>query len=519
VRRGGTRRGSPARRVAAPGTLSRRELLRGAVALGAGVGAAAVAPQLTRAGFAARRSGPKVVIVGAGVAGVRCAHRLWKAHGIEADLYDASPDRLGGRTYTVRGAFGARDAEAGGSFISTEHTAVRRLCRQLGLTVVDVGGGAQPTGVDVYTANGALVSDAELRLELQAAYPAIQVALDAAGDHSARTPTRGGRTLDRLSVAEWVEREVPGGIAGNLGQILLSDAVAEYGGDPGDQSALNLIWLLEGIVADGGGDLAGTDEAGHIVEGSDALVTRMLDELPSGADGVQRATRLVAARQRATGPVATFEGGGSRRDVACDALVLAIPFSLLRTGVDLGRADLSPRKKRAIASLGMGTNAKLQVQLADRSWTPLGYSGISYSGPDGFGTVWDGSSGDTAAEPILVGFPGAAAGATLGSVPFGPADPAKVEEFLSQVELVFPGTRARWAAGPQRTHAAVWARNELSLGAYSYYQPGQITDFGGTEFDPAGAIYFCGEHTSFEFQGFIEGALRTGARVADRIGA
>jgi monoamine oxidase len=500
------------------GTLSRREFLRDAGVVGAGAAAAGVIPQLSKPSFAARRSGPKVVIVGAGAAGVRCAHRLWTAHGIEADLYDASPDRLGGRAYTVRGVFEGRDAEAGGSFISTEHTVVRRLCRQLGLTVVDVHGGAQRTGVDVYTANGVLVSDAELRSDLHAASPAIQRALDAAGDHSARTPTRGGRTLDRLSVAEWVDRDIPGGTGGRLGQILLSDAIAEYGGDPGDQSALNLIWLLEGIDRKGRGDLAGTDEAGHIAEGSDALITRMLDELPSGADGVQRATQLVAARQSASGPVASLESGGNIRDVPCDALVLAVPFSTLRAGVDLAGADLSPRKKRAVASLGMGTNAKLQLQLADRSWTPLGYSGIAYSGPEGFGTVWDGSSGDTASAPILVGFPGGAAGAALGSVAFGPAEPAAVQQFLGQVEPVFSGTRAQWSTGSQRSHAACWARNDLSLGAYSFYKPGQITDFGGTEIDPAGAIFFCGEHTSFEFQGYIEGALRTGAQAADRIG-
>ena len=502
-----------------PGTVSRRELLRGVATIGAGAAAATVLPTLSKPrGLRGRRSGPNVVIVGAGAAGVRCAHRLWKTHGIDADIYDASPDRVGGRTYTVRGTFEGRDAEAGGSFISSEHTAVRRLCRQLGLTVVDVNGGAQPTGVDVYSVAGELVTDIDLRSDLRVAYPAIQAALDAAGDHSARTPTRGGRDLDRLSASEWVDRDIPGGTASRLGQILLSDAIAEYGGDPGDQSALNLVWLLEGIDRRGRGDLAGTDEAGHIAEGSDALVTRMLDELPSGAAGVHRAARLVAARQGSTGPVASFEQDGIVRDVACDGLVLAVPFATLRAGVDLSRAQLSPRKKRAIASLGMGTNAKLQLQLAQRPWTPLGYSGIAYSGPDGFGTVWDGSSADLAPNPIFVDFPGAAAGATAGGVPFGPAEPEKVDRFLDQIEPLFPGTRVQWDAGPQRTHVACWARDDLSRGAYSFYRPGQITDFGGTEIDPAGAIFFCGEHTSYEFQGYIEGALRTGAKVADRIG-
>ena len=504
--------GGAAGMPASPPLISRRRLLQGGAILGAG---AVAAPWVDMASAGA--SGREVVIVGAGAAGVTCAYQLWTRHGIRADLIDANIDRLGGRTYTIRDVFaGGRTVEAGGAFISSEHTAVRALCRRLELTIETVNGGSQPTGEDAYWADGAVYLDAELRSDLAAAYTTMQQASNAVGHHSALRPTRGGTVLDRLTVPEWIDRAIPGGTGGRLGQILLSDSLSEYGGEPDQQSAINLIWLLGGIGSDGSGDLAGTDEIGHIAEGSDQLVHRMLAQLPGGADAVRRQS-LVAVRRHGRRVKATFADERTTRDVVCDHLVLALPFAALRRGVDLSKSGLSPRKRRAIAQLGMGTNGKVQLQLARRSWTSLGYGGIAYSGPDSFQTVWDATAADAGPQPIIIDFPGGTVGATLSDAPFGPVPDAVRERFLDQIEPLFVGTRAAWAAGPMRSHVSCWANEPHTHGAYSYYQPGQLTDFGGTEGQAEAQIHFCGEHTSFEFPGYIEGAVETGLRVAREI--
>jgi monoamine oxidase len=49
--------------------------------------------------------------------------------------------------------------------------------------------------------------------------------------------------------------------------------------------------------------------------------------------------------------------------------------------------------------------------------------------------------------------------------------------------------------------------------AYSYWQVGQYTDFAGYEGATQGGVYFCGEHTSIEFQGFMEGGASTGKQT------
>src|SRR6478735_5038767 len=80
---------------------TRRGLLKGA---GATVAGATLFGRLAGPGLAAGgRRGPKIAVIGAGLAGLTCAYRLQQA-GLTADIYEASP-RIGGRCFTGRGDF------------------------------------------------------------------------------------------------------------------------------------------------------------------------------------------------------------------------------------------------------------------------------------------------------------------------------------------------------------------------------------------------------------------------------
>jgi monoamine oxidase len=46
---------------------------------------------------------------------------------------------------------------------------------------------------------------------------------------------------------------------------------------------------------------------------------------------------------------------------------------------------------------------------------------------------------------------------------------------------------------------------------------GQYTEIAGAEGERVGNLHFCGEHTSLDAQGFMEGAALTGAMVADEV--
>ena len=127
--------------------LTRRELIgRGAV-LGAG---AALAPSLllgcgdddapertAPSSGAGGGDGPRVAIVGAGLAGLACAERLVRA-GVTPVVYEANPDRIGGRCWSSRGWADGQVAEHGGEFIDTRHARIMALADRLGLKLDDL---------------------------------------------------------------------------------------------------------------------------------------------------------------------------------------------------------------------------------------------------------------------------------------------------------------------------------------------------------------------------------------------
>jgi monoamine oxidase len=105
-------------------------------------------------------------------------------------------------------------------------------------------------------------------------------------------------------------------------------------------------------------------------------------------------------------------------------------------------------------------------------------------------------------------------------------DPAKLQSeadaFLADLDKVYPGSSVlarRDSRGRVQAHLENWSRLPLFQGAYSNNQPGYFTTIEGLYGRPAGNVYFAGEHTDsfYSYQGFMEGALLSGARAADEV--
>ena len=60
-------------------------------------------------------------------------------------------------------------------------------------------------------------------------------------------------------------------------------------------------------------------------------------------------------------------------------------------------------------------------------------------------------------------------------------------------------------------------KSDLAKASYSFYRVGQYTTFAGYEKKRQGGVLFCGEHTSTDFQGFMEGAASEGKRAARQL--
>jgi monoamine oxidase len=89
-----------------------------------------------------------------------------------------------------------------------------------------------------------------------------------------------------------------------------------------------------------------------------------------------------------------------------------------------------------------------------------------------------------------------------------------VNDTLAVLEPIFPGVTANYNGLAYCNDGNI---DPHLLGAYSQYSIGQYTGFSGIEPVQEGNIHFAGEQTSLNFQGFMEGAVTTGERVAGEI--
>jgi monoamine oxidase len=484
--------------------LSRRDLLKlaGATGLAAGLSTLGAQP--------AGAASPRIVVVGAGLAGLTCAYRLKQA-GYAATVYEASGG-VGGRCWTLRGAFvEGQIAERGGELIDQGHTAIRQLAQELGLPLDNLLA-AEVNGTEpCYYFDGAPYSFAQATDDLKGIYQVLhRDASEASYPTLYNSYTQRGYELDHLSVLDWINKYVPGGIRSRLGQLLDVAYNIEYGAETSVQSSLNMLYLL-GYSGQGQLRIFGpSNEKYHVRGGNDQIVMALAKAL---GNQIQTSLPLIAIKQNSNTYTLTFQKSDlTTTTQTADRVVLALPFSILRSSVDYKSAGFKTLKQTAIKELGMGTNSKLHVQFANRHWNSLGCNGETFA-DTGYQNTWEVTRAQTGTQGILVDYTGGKIGASFST---GTAT-ERAQQFLAQLEPVLPGITAKWNG---KATLDYWTGYPWTKGSYSYWKVGQYTKFAGVEREREGRAlncHFAGEHTSIDFQGYLNGAVETGQRAANEV--
>lgn len=490
-------------RAAAQGALSRREFVVGALALG--VTAALPGCRKTSSGENAAPQGSKddIAIVGAGIAGLAAAHRLAKA-GKRAQIYEAGM-RAGGRIYTLRDVVAPGTwTEAGGEFIDSAHEDMMALAKEFGLVLEDMRGGEYGKLKEfAFRFGGRHRSEKEVVAEARAAARLLKADMDSLPEAVRAGTTGPAAALDGMSLEEYLAKR---GVTGWFGDLLRVAYVTEFGLDAGSQSSLNLLTMVSFDLKEDRFAIFGASDERYRIQGGNQGVTDAL--AAKYADALRFDHRLEAiAEAPAGGYVLTFRSGGKSVERRCGAAVLALPFTLLRS-VDI-RAALPPVKRKAIAELGYGTNSKLFAGFSSRPWRDAGFSGYFFT--DGaLQSGWDHTLTQKGPAAGLTIFQGGAAGLALAKE--SPKD--TLTAFAPALEALYPGARASLNGAAAGFH---WPAHPLSLGSYACYKPGQWTSIAGEEAQPAGDLYFAGEHCSTDFQGYMNGGALTGRQAAEAI--
>jgi monoamine oxidase len=483
---------------------SRREVFQGA--------AAAMAVGSAWSALGCGSSSPPehdeaIVVVGAGLAGLTCAHRLKQA-GHRAIVHEAT-DRPGGRVWTIRGVFAeGQIAEHGGELIDSDHVSMRQLVAELGLELDNVIAEEKPHTGDVFYFNGARYPVRQAVADFAPVYPKLKRDLEETGYptlHNRHKPR--GVELDHISIADWIDQNVPGGIDSDLGRLLDVAYNTEFGADTSDQTSLNLLYLLG---YSGGHRLrlfGASNERFHVQGGNDQVVQRLAREL----DGqLTLNSQLVEIKRLGDGGYRlTFDGEGHTKAVKAQRVVLALPFAVIRESVDYSDAGFDPVKTMAIEQQGMGTNSKLNIQFSDRRWRGLDANGGTYA-DTGYQSTWEASRAQPGRAGILVDFTGGTIGKDFG----GASAQERARRFIDQLGPVFPGVPETYNG---RAVLDYWTGRPFTRGSYAYYRVGQMTAFAGVEGKPSGNCHFAGEQTSYTYQGYMEGAVKSGERAAQEI--
>ncbi|MDH5301033.1 MAG: FAD-dependent oxidoreductase [Gammaproteobacteria bacterium] len=472
----------------------------------------------------------RIAIVGGGTAGIVCAAELAK-QGVTATIYEANPHRLGGRMCSSRRIAG-KVIERGGEFVDSENPLLLAYAKQLGLTLEDV---EDIPGESFFFLNGKAHSEESVVEQIRVF--AKRIAPDQAKIHEPTffKHTKVEVALDSMDLAAYLDkhaRDLP------LARVALDLACnIEYGLETSEQSALNLLLSLE--VDDEFSPLGiYSDERYHITEGSDQIPIRLAKTLPGKIEQGMRLTRLARNGQN------QFELYFNNLPTAeiADAVVLAIPFTVLRT-VELDASlKLSADKMRAINTLRYGDNVKTMYAFNGRPWIKAGNSGDVLSDLPQLQNTWETNWSQHTEVGVITNYSGGNLARRLQGSLNGSAGncsdchgegssfmqikpnvlQAQAEQFLTDYDKVIPGAKAvalKDSEGRYVLERAHWSAQQFSRGSYVGNQPGYFTGIAGLEAQSAGALKFAGEHTSsfYDWQGYMEGAAMSGVAAAKEL--
>lgn len=483
--------------------LSRRRLL-GQMAMVGAVGmlprlgqVPPIAPTITKKAFA---TDAKVLIVGAGIAGLTAAYRLHQA-GVPVDVIEAR-QQVGGRLRSVtRTADSPGVVELGGEFIDTRHTAVRSLAAELELELADLRLADTDLEPEILFFQGEKVNHSRVVEEFIPLAQRISQDLKPlqTRDITYRNPSPAAIRLDRQSLADYLAAAPVSPLIEHLVRVAY---VTEFGRDAETQSCLNMLFLI-GSEAGKWSTYGVSDERWHVIGGNDLIPKTLAKRLDSV---IETGAALESVRLTADGRYrVSVRRGASSTEHLYDQVLLTLPFSVLRH-VELA-VDLPPIKRQAIDELGYGSSAKLAIPFRERVWRTQYGSTISIYTDLEFQNTWESARYLQGPGGWVTDLRGGTQGLGLGSG----SPNLQAAQLARQLDRIFPGIQHVERGTALR---AFWAAEPYALGSYSCYLPGQWTTFGGAEMERVGNLWFAGEHCSLGSQGYMNGACETAEQVA-----
>jgi len=463
--------------------IDRREMIRRSLAAAAGVLISA------RGGFAGQRpSGPRVVVIGGGYAGMTAAFELSHA-GADVTVLEAR-NRLGGRVISFGDLVPGSAMEGGAELIGTNHAIWLDYAKRFKLGFVDIT--EEDAEAPIILNGRRLTADQSEALwkELEDVLNVMNA--DAARVTDAFEPWRSpdAAAWDRRSQAEWIAAQS----CSEMCKLALdAQLVADNGVATAWQSYLGNLAQIKG----GGVERYWAEtEVYRCRGGNQQMATKIAAELGPSRVHLRQPVTAVTVSDR--GVTVTTAAAKYEADYA----VLAVP------PLTWNRIAFTPRL-HVTGMPQMGSNVKFLMKTKDLYWR------ASKLSPDSLGDgpvhlTWHTTQHQKVDGAGVVAFSGGPASDLCRSWTATERTP----NYLAALSKAYPSIRASF----ERGRFMDWPSDVWVKGSYSFPAPGEVTTVGPQLQQPLGGrVFLAGEHTCYAFVGYMEGALQSGARAAKRI--
>jgi monoamine oxidase len=493
-------------------SITRRRFVAGALAGGA---AAAVPAAAEAARNPKRRRTPSksirsadAVVVGAGFAGLTAARRIL-AGGRSVIVVEAR-DRVGGRVWNHDLGNG-RVSERGGTFVGPTQDRVLALMGELGI-------GKFPTfdtGNNVYVADGTRTEYSDTGISGTAPpdpliLPELALTVSQLDQMSTTVPvgapwrTSNAAAWDGQTLESWINTHT---VTPRFRSFVPVATRPIFGAEPRE---LSLLFVLFYIACSGNSQNPGTFERNfdtrngaqmwRIAGGSQSIALKI-------AAALGRRIVLSSPVRRIAQDNAGVTVTSDRVTVRAKQAIVAIPPTLA------GRIDYEPilpfERDQLTQRYGQGTLTKVAAVYDRPFWRSAGLNGTAIDNSGPVNATFDDSPHDGSLG-VVFGFVGGDNARAYNAMSLGSRRQAVLDQYAS-----FFGSAA---LRPRDYFETSWSGEQWTRGCpVGIPGVGALFAYGSRIREPVGRIHWAGTETSDYWNGYMDGAVRSGERAAGEL--
>ena len=434
-------------------------------------------------------------VVGAGLAGLKAALDL-EQRGATVTVYEAR-DRVGGRTLTGTSSMGAPEGLAldmGAQWIGPGQRVIMDLVGRLGLHTEETsypGKSAWAIDGQIRHAKGSIPPLPPLALA-DLLYNGMKlISMRRRVPPGAPWSTRHAGEWDGIDLESWADRHFRTSRAKDILRILVTGNLAV------EMNEVSLLAFLFDQAATGSWKESQSSEDYRVTEGTQEISVRLARQVR----GEIVHEPVVAIDQDDDG--VTVHGPSS--ETRCRRVAVSVPPPLALSLTF--RPELPRERVQLLEHLPLGSSIKVQAVYERPFWRELGLNGEAMASDGCVALTYDSSPHGGDPRGVITALVVADQARRLATLD----RTAQEHQVIDALERLY--------GRPARTPTALllqdWQAEQWSTGCYSsYFAPGVLTTWCYAIREPCGRVHWCGTETSPEWNGYMEGALRSGIRVA-----